>query len=174
MNLNMFNKEFENQNWDIETLEIGHEKRFLTKLKNRKSEKQNFWKPLAIACTLVIGFGIVYFVSNIISNPFTKEAVLSPEMQKTDAYFSSIIKTELATIQQNETPQSKKIIIDALQQMEALEKDYELLKLEIKKNGENKQIIYALLTNMQTRISFLKNVLDQVHTLNKTNYENSI
>ena len=79
MNLNMFNKEFENQNWDIETLEIGHEKRFLTKLKNRKSEKQNFWKPLAIACTLVIGFGIVYFVSNIISNPFTKEAVLSPE-----------------------------------------------------------------------------------------------
>ena len=95
-------------------------------------------------------------------------------MQQTNDYFSSIIQTELTNLKQNETPQSKQVIVDALKEMELLERDYNKLKLEINTNGENKQIIYALITNMQTRITFLKNVLDQVQTINKTKYENII
>ena len=174
MNKQSFNSEFENQNWDVEHLSAGHEKRFLRKLKQKKASKQTFWKPLAIACSLVIGFGLVYYVSGSIINQSTTEVVFSPKVQQTNDYFSSIIKTELTTLQQNETPQSKQLIADALTEMEQLEQDYDKLKLEIKKNGENEQIIYALITNMQTRITFLKNVLDQVHSLNKKNYENII
>jgi hypothetical protein len=74
-------------------------------------------------------------------------------------------------LKKKETPQSKALINDALKQMEALEKDYENLKQEIIKNGENKQIIYAMITNMQTRISFIKSVLDQVETINKLKIE---
>ena len=58
--------------------------------------------------------------------------------------------------------------------IESLEKDYDNLKLEIKKNGENKQIVFALITNMQTRIDFLKSVLSQIETLKKYQHENSI
>ena len=174
MSKQSFNSEFENQNWDVQNLSAGHEKRFLRKLKQKKASKQTFWKPLAIACSLVIGFGLVYYVSNSIINQSTTEVVFSPKVQQTNDYFSSIIKTELTTLKQNETPQSKQLIADALIEMERLEQDYDKLKLEIKKNGENEQIIYALITNMQTRITFLKNVLDQVHSLNKKNYENII
>jgi hypothetical protein len=53
--------------------------------------------------------------------------------------------------------------------MEVLEKDYQKLKEEIGKNGENKQILYAMITNMQTRISFIKSVLEQVEDINKIN-----
>jgi hypothetical protein len=74
-------------------------------------------------------------------------------------------------LKKKETPQSKALINDALKQMEALEKDYENLKQEIIKNGENKQIIYAMITNMQTRITFIKSVLDQVETINKLKIE---
>ena len=61
--------------------------------------------------------------------------------------------------------------------MQSLEKDYENLKQEIIKNGENKQIIYAMITNMQTRITFIKSILEQVETINTievTNHENTI
>lgn len=95
----------------------------------------------------------------------------SPQVQETHDYFSSVINAELEMLKKKETPQSKALINDALKQMEALEKDYENLKSEIIKNGENKQIIYAMITNMQTRISFIKSVLDQVETINKLKIE---
>jgi hypothetical protein len=37
------------------------------------------------------------------------------------------------------------------------------------KNGENKQIVFAMITNMQTRISFINTVLKQVENINKIN-----
>ncbi len=175
MNIENKNNPFENQNWDFETPAMGHEKRFLNKLKVKKSKKQTFWKPLAIACSLVIGLGVLYFIySNSIINQSTTEVAFSPEVQETNDYFSSIINSELATLKQKETPQSKALISDALKQMESLEKDYDNLKLEIKKNGENKQIVFALITNMQTRIDFIKSVLNQMETLNKSYNENTI
>lgn len=65
------------------------------------------------------------------------------------------------------------MIEDALQEMERLEKDYESLKIEIRKNGENKQIVFAMITNMQTRISFIKQVLEQVEQINSQSNENN-
>ena len=169
-----FNELFNNQNWDFESPASGHEKRFLKKLKQKKTKKQLFWKPIAIACSITLVVGLVYFTTNAIQKHNADHVVFSKEVQQTNDYFASIIKTELSNLKQNETPQSKKVIADAIIELELLEQDYNNLKLEIKKNGENKQIIYALITNMQIRITFLKNVLDQVQTLNKTDYENII
>ena len=100
--------------------------------------------------------------------------VLSPQAQETQDYFSSVIRTELTELKKQETSVSKALIKDALLEMEFLEKDYERLKLEIIKKGENKQIIYAMLTNMQTRISFIRSVLEQVETINNNYHGNNI
>jgi hypothetical protein len=120
--------------------------------------------PLSIAASLLLGFGLFYFNYD---NQQNVEVVFSPQVQETHDYFSSVINTELEALKRQETPESKALITDALTQMDALESDYENLKLEIARNGENKQIIYAIITNMQTRISFIKSVLDQVETIKK-------
>lgn len=167
MSNNNLNTLFENQtNWDFEEPKPGHEKRFLDKLKKQQPKKKVNWLPLSIAASLLLGFGIFYFTQNK-----TEEIVFSPQVQETHDYFSSVIQSELEQLKKNETPQSKKLITDAMIEMQSLEKDYNNLKLEIAKNGENKQIVYAMVTNMQTRISFIKSVLDQVDTINnlKTN-----
>ncbi len=52
-------------------------------------------------------------------------------------------------------------------QMKVLDADYEKIKQDLIKNGENKQIIYAMIRNLKTRISFLENVLDQINTTEK-------
>jgi hypothetical protein len=171
-NLNSF---FEKQeNWDFVEPTIGHEKRFLAKLKKQQPKKKQNWIPIAIAASLVFGFGILYFN---FTNPRTEKIVFSPQVQETHDYFSSVIKTELTHLKEKETPQNKVLIEDAMLQMNVLESDYEKLKVEILKNGENKQIIYAMITNMQTRISFIKSVLEQVESINKqkmTPNENNI
>lgn len=167
---NKMNQLFEKHtNWDFETPNEGHENRFLSKLESQAPKKKNkVWLPIAIAASLVLGFGIIYF------NEFSAqpEVVFSPPVQETHDYFSSVINSELKNLQQQENPETAILINDALKEMETLEKDYETLKNEIVKNGENKQIVFAMITNMQTRISFIKTVLEQVEQIN--NLKNNI
>lgn len=155
-------------NWDFETPNEGHENRFLSKLKSQEpKKKKRAWIPIAIAASLALSFGIIYF-NDFSTQP---EVVFSPPVQETHDYFSSVINSELKNLQQHENPETAILINDALKEMETLEKDYESLKNEIIKNGENKQIVFAMITNMQTRISFIKTVLEQVEQINnlKTN-----
>jgi hypothetical protein len=164
-NLNNLNSYFENQDaWDLEEPIIGHEKRFANKLKRNQPKRKLNWIPISVAASLLLGFGILFFNY---STTKKVEVAFSPLVQQTHDSISSIINTELLTLKEKETPQSKALIVDALKQMNSLESDYEKLKLEIVKNGENKQIVYAMITNMQTRISFIKSVLDQVENVNK-------
>ncbi|MNE77255.1 hypothetical protein D3C80_1735540 [compost metagenome] len=46
--------------------------------------------------------------------------------------------------------------------MKVLDRDYEKIITELQKNGENRQIIYAMISNLQTRISFLQTVLQRI------------
>lgn len=172
MNTNNINNIFENQNnWDLKTPAEGHESRFLQKLRKQQPKKKKInWIPLSIAASLLLGFGIFY--SNYNTNKIEKVA-FSPQVQETHDYFSSVINSELATLKKQETPESKALISDAMKQMNALESDYENLKLEIAKNGENKQIVYAMITNMQTRISFIKSVVDQVESIKNLKINNN-
>ena len=152
-------------NWDFESPESGHEKRFLEKLQVTKLKKRN-WIPLSLVASLFLSFGVLlYFYSN-----FQQEEIqLSPQVQETQDYFSSVIQSELKNLKEQKNPMTTVLITDALNEMKKLETDYEKLKKEIAKNGENKQVIFAMITNMQTRISFLQQVMEQVDQINNFN-----
>ena len=152
-------------NWDVENPKNGHEKRFLEKLKIAQPKKRN-WIPLSLVASLFLSFGVMlYFYSNLQQ----EEVLLSPQVQETHDYFSSVIQSELKNLKEQKNPQTTLLISDALNEMKKLETDYEKLKKEIAKNGENKQVVFAMITNMQTRISFLQTVLEQVEQLNNFN-----
>ena len=152
-------------NWDFESPESGHEKRFLEKLQVTKLKKRN-WIPLSLVASLFLSFGVMLY---FYSNSQQEEIQLSPQVQETQDYFSSVIQSELKNLKEQKNPMTKVLITDALHEMKKLETDYEKLKKEIAKNGENKQVVFALITNMQTRISFLQQVMEQVDQLNNFN-----
>ncbi|MFD2907209.1 hypothetical protein ACFSX9_00530 [Flavobacterium ardleyense] len=152
-------------NWDFENPESGHEKRFLEKLKVAKPKKRN-WIPLSLVASLFLSFGVLMY---FYSNSQQEEIQLSPQVQETQDYFSSVIQSELKNLKEQKNPMTTVLITDALNEMKKLETDYEKLKKEIAKNGENKQVIFAMITNMQTRISFLQQVMEQVEQLNNFN-----
>ncbi|WP_248574804.1 anti-sigma factor [Flavobacterium sp. H122] len=156
------NEFFKTENWDIEEPILGHEKRFLQKLGQQKPKQKRFPLRIVASIAFILGSAAMFLIIN------QKTTVqLSPETQKTQDYFTSVIEKELTELKSRETPENKKIINDALIQLEILEKDYKKLKIEIANKGENKQIIYALLTNMQTRISFIQSVMEQLEHINQ-------
>jgi cytoskeletal protein RodZ len=159
---------FENltNQWDTAELDTNHKQRFIKKLKSKKSYKKYFI-PLSIAASIVILLGIT-----LIYQPTQKKQEFnfaSKETKQTDSIFTVIIGNELNKIKDKKSPENEKIISDALKQMKLLDNDYNKIIQELKVNGENKLIINALISNLQTRISFLQNVLLHIESNEKIN-----
>ena len=164
-NIDSLFKKFENQ-WDIYDPAENNAVRFLTKQSRKKSTKR-YWYPISIAASVLI---IVGYFSFYTTDDSTKDlAFASKETQQTDSIFTSVIQMELEKVKEKKSPLNEKIVCDALIQMKELDADYEKLKAELIKNGENKQLIYAMIRNLQTRITFLENVLAQIDATQKLN-----
>ena len=162
----LFNR-FEGQ-WDTEHPSLGHQERFLDKLGGKKKTGFPFKIAVPVAAVLAILMGLL-----VIFNPYTKndDATalnnMSPQAKEAQLYFSGIIKKELAKVEKENTPETKKLVSDALNRLQTLEDDYNKLTLELQQKGESKQIIHAMITNLQTRISFLEEVLTRIENIKK-------
>lgn len=151
-------EKFENQ-WDVESPESNHEQRFVQKLKSKKSN----WKryvSIGIAASIVLILGLSIF--NTTPKKTEELQFASKETKQTDSIFTILIEKELEKIKEKKSPENEKIIADALKQMRTLDNDYDKIIKELETNGESKQIIYAMISNLQTRISFLQSVLQHI------------
>lgn len=153
----------ENQ-WDIHELDAQHSNRFSQKLALKK-RKRNFGRFYAIAASVVVLLGITLFYPKADTHKELKFA--SKETKQTDSIFTVLIEHQLDQIKAKKSPENEKIINDALKEMKILDNDYEKIKHELEVNGECKPIIYAMINNLQTRISFLQNVLQHLEQTEK-------
>lgn len=150
-------RKFENQ-WDIQELDSNHHMDFLQKL-NKREPKKIYGFVTAIAASIVLMIGISIFYKNEKPKEFK---FASKETQRTDSIFNILIDNELIKLKEKSSPENEQIINDALHQMKTFDADYQKIINELQKNGENKQIIYAMISNLQTRISFLQTVLKRI------------
>lgn len=152
---------------DLESLQLGHENRFLQKLNQKeKTRKKIVWQPLAIAASILFLVGIFYlFQSKTETKPSEWENA-SAQTKETHDYFTSVIEKELTTLKENQTEETTPIINDALKQMKVFEADYNKILLELQKNGDTKQLLHAMILNFQTRISFLEDILQRIEIIN--------
>ncbi|PBJ15613.1 anti-sigma factor [Flavobacterium sp. ACN6] len=147
----------ENQ-WDVQELNSDHQMDFMQKL-NKKEPKKKYWFVTAIAASIVLMLGVSIFYKNEKPKEFK---FASKETKRTDSIFNILIDNELVKLKEKSSPENEQIINDALKQMKTFDADYQKIIHELQKNGENKQIIYAMISNLQTRISFLQTVLQRI------------
>lgn len=165
--------------FDTESPVAGHENRFLDKLvpaeqnkgQQQKKPSRSRWKYLSVAASVVLllGMGWVFYNTQQSSVPVeTEEEVAYPELEKTRHYFSSLIETELKKIRGEATTEDTRVVVDdAIEQLNHIEKDYEKLEEELQTNGYSKQLLNAMITNFQTRISLLQNVMGQIEDIKR-------
>ncbi|WP_417370099.1 hypothetical protein [Gelidibacter japonicus] len=156
--------------FDVETPAMGHQQRFLDRLnlknitKVDKIPKRKPYKAfLSIAASILICFGLFVFLQNKME--VSGLASVSPELSQTQDFFTTAINSELKKINAERSPENEVLISDALKQMELLEKNYERLKIDLKESGHDKRVIYAMISNFQSRIDILENVLTSIENL---------
>ncbi len=164
------NRLFENLNgeFDVEMPYHGHQERFLSKLNSTDSKvieipSKSFklWKPLlAVAATIVLCFSLMTI---LYQKPDTNDlANVSPELSKTQDFFTSTIENELNKLNKQRTPETKELIDDAMKQLQILEKDYESLKKDLTESSDDKRVIYAMISNFQNRVNALQGVMERI------------
>ncbi|MEW7291841.1 hypothetical protein [Aquimarina sp. 2304DJ70-9] len=167
---------------DIHEPSADHQIRFLEKLQQQNKviplqpKKRNWYKPLAIAASIVVLFGLA--TMNLISD--TEEAELasvSPQMQETQSFFTSAIQIQLEEINKASSKETKELVTDAMTQIEKLESDYETLKKDLVRSENDKRVISAMIKNFQKRANLLEDVLQKINDINEyklSENENSI
>lgn len=155
--------------WDAEEPALGHHKRFMDRLETAdKPEKKSILRilmPVAAAIIMVLGLAFIFL--NRPADGAMAANRMSAKNREAQEYFTMVIKKELAKVEKENTPETRKLVADALKQMDVLEKDYNTLAQELETKGESKKIIHAMITNLQTRISFLEDVLTQIENIKK-------
>ena len=166
---------FEGQ-WDTDHPDLGHQERFLNRLEGKKKQRFPFRFAAPVAAAVVILMGLL-----IVFNPMQDKNMalnkMSPQAKEAQVYFSSIIEKELAKVEKEDSPETERIVHDALNHMQQLEADYNVLTQELQEKGENKKILHAMITNLQVRIAFLEKVLTQIENIKKikvNHHENNI
>lgn len=166
--------------FDSESPEIGHKNRFLEKLNASKGivsidKKRKPWsKPLSIVASILIlcSIGIALYQSN--PSLDKQVAQISPEVSRTEFHFASLIEEQVNELKSESTPETQQIIDDTMVQLEKLENNYSLLENDLINGGNGKLILSAMITNFQTRIDLIQDVLDKIETIkNLKNYDDA-
>ena len=153
--------------FDIHETPTGHKERFLNKLIAAEKPsviKLNWWKPLSVAASIavLIAVGSIFMKTN----PSELDlASVSPEMMQTQSFFTSTINEELQNLKSLTSPEAKVLVDDALNQIDVLEKEYAGLKKDLVKSGNDKRVIYAMISNFQNRIELLQEVIEKIEEI---------
>lgn len=157
--------------FDIEEPVAGHQHRFLEKLENpyegvkRHRKKTSWWKPLSIAASIAILCAIGIRLYDSEDTIEEQVAEISPEASNTQFYFANLIEEQVKQLESESTPENKKMVDDTLIQLKKLEADYAVLETDLLNGGDSKIILGAMVTNFQTRIDLLQDVLKQIETI---------
>ena len=167
--------------FDTEEPTNGHEQRFLNKLNGAQGtahiakKKISWWKPLSIAATIALVFGLFYGVNKTQTSFEEQVAEIAPEVSNAQFHFASLIQEQVKVLEAENAPETQSIVADTMKQLKSLEVDYNKLEKELLDGGNSKLILSAMITNFQIRIDLLNDVLSQIETiknLKKYNDEN--
>ncbi|MBA4744638.1 MAG: hypothetical protein H2058_05225 [Muricauda sp.] len=163
--------------FDVAEPQSGHQERFLEKLNKDQgtivlNERISWWKPLSIAASIALVALLGYQVFG--PQPSIKQQVtkIAPEVSQTEFYFANLIEEQVEELKEEKTPETAQLVDDTLAQLEKLDKDYETLEQDLVNGGDSKIILSAMITNFQTRIDLLKEVLSQIENIKNLKSQN--
>lgn len=173
-------KIFENHQGKFDTLEpdSGHFERFRSRIETKKAKKNSttlWFVKIAVAASIALFAGI--WMGGEFNSKGLELAQVSPEMEETQSFFLATIEKELTQIELERNPETEQIINDALERIQTLETNYELLTYELRESSDDRRIIYAMISNFQSRIEILQSLLERIESvkeLKKQNNENYV
>lgn len=162
---------FKNTDFDVDVPRFGHLDRFEKRLNPQKKKRPFSYKWMSVAASIILFVG--FWIGVNVTDKTLSLADVSPEMQETETFFTSTIKQELKEIEKFRNPTTERVIEDALNQLEFLEDNYQDLVKSLNKSNNDRRVVYAMISNYQSRIEILQDVLKQIDELKNLKVNNN-
>jgi hypothetical protein len=166
------NNWFKEQEFNVAPLPQGHRERFLERLdaapqnaaaleKSGKIIAFMHWQKWAVAASIILLLGIGF-----LSIPQTTTTIeqVSPQMAASQDIFNKTIDAELLKLEQQQSPETERIIADTKKNLAKLEKDYLAIAKDFKVNS-NTAVMESMLLNFKTRVALLETALEHINYL---------
>lgn len=154
----------------------GHRDRFRIKLEKavgKNDDKSKVFKlwPSIIGLAAALLVALLLIPGLLFSGqPQKRElASVSQEMKNTQNFYTASIQRELQSLKGVKSSENQRMIQDALGQLETLERDYESLKTDLVNSGNDKRVVYAMISNFQKRMDLLNKLIEKAQNLNHYN-----
>jgi hypothetical protein len=153
--------------FDREDPAEGHRERFLQRLQSEaagtaREKGASGWKYLSIAATIALLIASSVFLFRPEPSMDAKVAQISPEASETTRHFAGLVSMQVTELRQMSTPETEPLIEDTLLQLGQLENDYKKLERDLIEGGDSKLLLSAMITNFQTRIDLLREVMERI------------
>jgi hypothetical protein len=185
----------EDQKLTNDTMEQGHEARFLDKLETTlpQRSKPNFnWLNIAASIVIILGLGYAGYNAftdtpnvdpeKVVESSGSKTTIdesdtkqiktlgdISPDFKKVEDYYVANINLELSKVKI--TPENKELFDGYIAKLEELNVEYNRLSLELA-NGPDELTVNALINNLKLRLNLmyrLQEQLKRMHTIEAQN-----
>ena len=155
--------------WDLHEPREGHRERFSRRLQSRGGASQRrtavWWKPLSIAASLLLLLGIGFVTVRQGASLEAQVAEMAPEVSETTRHFAGLIREQVREMELQDSPETRPLIEDTLRQLNQLDADYRELESDLVAGGNSKLILSAMITNFQTRIDLLQDVMLEIEQI---------
>ncbi|MDF0717533.1 hypothetical protein PY092_15320 [Muricauda sp. 334s03] len=164
--------------FDVAEPQSGHQERFLEKLNQNQGtitlnkKKTSWWRPLSIAASIALVTILGYQAFGPQQSIKQQVVKIAPEVSQTEFYFANLIEEQVEVLKDEKTPETAQLVDDTLAQLQRLDKDYQTLEQDLVNGGDSKIILSAMITNFQTRIDLLKEVLSQIENIKNLKSQN--
>jgi len=124
---------------------------------------------LRVAASIVIVFGLFSVINNLKQET---NNIANQEFNDIETHYKALVNYQVNLINKN-TKLSSEEKKEFLLFMNDLDKEYEILKLEIQKDVNAEQILEAIVLNYKKRIELIENLLKQINSSSKTKNNNA-
>ncbi|WP_339840444.1 hypothetical protein [uncultured Maribacter sp.] len=123
------------------------------------------WKSplfkIAASILLLLGMGGILGIS-LIGTASNEDRYASQELRDIDMHYKGLVSYQVQLIQKNEhLSESDKT--EFLSFIDELDKEYEVLRLEMHNNLDNQLVLEAIVSNYRKRIELIENLLRQLN-----------
>jgi len=147
----------------------GHEKRFLSKIENKKkSVGLKVWYGIAASFIFLAMFS--FFAKDIIfkrqflnnNDKVLQLSDISPKYHEVEEFYKAGVESKINEFEKLncKIKDEQKLMIN--KELEQLDVNYKMLQNELVKNRNDERIINAMIDNYQNKIDFLDLVINQI------------
>jgi hypothetical protein len=135
-----------------------------------KTKVIKLWQTpmLKIAASIIIALGVFTIISIGGTDSSQQNIVVSQELNDIDMHYKGLVSYQVKLVKKN-TKLSSEEKKEFLSFIDELDKEYEVLKLELQKNLDSGRVLEAIVINYKKRIELIENLLKQINSSEKLN-----